>query len=345
MSDTLDVSAPITLDELHELTTRPSDGVVELAGKLDSDILVLGAGGKMGFHVCRMLQRALESAGSKHQVIAVSRFGGEGATERFDAREIKTISADLTEESALKKLPESNNIFFMAGIKFGTNDNPELLQQMNVELPRRVARRYSDPAVRIVALSTGCVYEFVSAESGGSIESDELNPPGEYAKSCVGRERAFYETEAKVSLVRLNYSVDLRYGVLVDVARQVINEEPIDVSTGFVNVIWQGDAVNYTIRSLEHASNPPFVINVTGEKTLAVQEVATRFGELLGKEVRFVGEQQEKCWLNNADKSHGLWGRPKVDEERLIAWVADWVANHRPMLSKPTQFQVRDGKY
>ena len=337
--------APASLDELHELASRPDENVIELARSIDSDVLVLGAGGKMGFHLCRMLQRALESAGSQFKVIAVSRFSAAGATELFDECGIATMAKDLTDRTAIDGLPEVKNVFFLAGVKFGTNDDPDLLQQMNVELPRCVSRRFSNPDIRIVALSTGCVYPFVSPESGGSVETDNLNPPGQYAQSCVGREMAFCDTDAQVSLVRLNYSVDLRYGVLVDLAQQVLAEQPIDLSTGHVNVIWQGDAINHIVRSLEQAAHPPFLINVTGAKILSVRKVAEQFATIFDKEVEFVGSEQDRCWLNNASKSHRLWGEPNIDERTLNEWVADWVSNDRPTLGKPTQFQVRSGKY
>ncbi len=337
------MSGPKNIFELDELASRPTQHVIDSLRAVDSNVLVIGAGGKMGFHLSRMLHRGLAGLRSKHRVIAISRFGSVGATRLFDELGIETIPIDLTSGGTVESLPDAKNVFFLAGAKFGTSGTPGLLQQMNVELPARVARRYSDS--RIVALSTGCVYSFTRPAGGGSVESDEMNPPGEYASSCHGREQAFARSGAHTSLIRLNYSVDLRYGVLVDLAQKVLLGQPVDVTTGFANVIWQGDANAYIIQALPFAASPPFAINVTGKAILNIREVAQRFAHRFGKEVAIVGVEKETAWLNNAKKSHELWGLPSVSEDELIEWVADWLLNNGETLNKATHFEVRDGKY
>jgi len=337
------MKGPGNLAELNEMASRPTEAVCKVLRGITSDILVIGAGGKMGFHLSLMLQRALELVDSPHRVVAVSRFGSSTAKKDFESNGIRIISVDLTSLDATGKLPDSENVFFLAGVKFGTSGNPGLLQQMNVEVPQRVAHRFSGS--RIVALSTGCVYPFVTPESGGSVETDRVNPPGEYAMSCAGRERAFSESGARTSLIRLNYSVDLRYGVLVDIAQKVLAGSIVDLTTGYANVIWQGDANAYIIQALACAASPPFVINVTGARTLRVRDAAIRFGELFDREVKLVGTENESAWLSNASRSHELWGPPQVDENRLMEWVADWLLAGGTTLNKPTHFEVRDGKY
>ncbi len=334
---------PQNISELHELASRPDRSVIESLREVDSNVLVIGAGGKMGLHLSSMIHRAFTELKSKHRVIAISRYGSPSVTDLFDDQGIETISVDLTREGAVEDLPDADNIFYLAGVKFGTGNNLELLHQMNVDLPTRVARRYADS--KIVALSTGCVYSFTRPASGGSVETDPLNPPGEYAISCVDREQAFRNSGARTSLIRLNYSVDLRYGVLVDIAQKVLLKKPIDVTTGFVNVIWQGDANAYIVKALTRAASPPFVINVTGKRVLRVRDVALRFGQRFGKEVTVIGTEKETAWLNNASKSHQLWGQPSVSEDELIEWVADWLLSGGPTLDKPTHFEIRDGKY
>ena len=231
----------------------------------------------------------------------------------------------------------------MAGVKFGTSSSPELLQQINVELPAEIAKRFHGS--KIVALSTGCVYPFVSIDSGGSKETDEPDPPGQYAQSCLGREQAFAEFGERVCLIRLNYAVDLRYGVLVDIAKKILDNQPIDLSTGYANVIWQGDANSYIIRSLTTASSPPFVLNVTGSETLRIRDVAERFGRIFQKPVTLLGSEASTAWLSNASLCHDLFGPPSVTENVLIEWVANWLASGGKTLNKPTHFEVRDGTF
>ena len=343
MDDSTTSPAPRSLPELHERASRPTAGVLQALQTVDSDVLVLGAGGKMGFHLSRLLQRGLLELGSPHRVLAVSRFGDAAATAEFTAAGIGTIAADLLVDADLARLPASRNVFFLAGVKFGTKNDPQRLRQMNVELPARVAQRFVD--ARIVALSTGCVYAFTTPASGGSRESDPPEPPGDYAQSCLGREQAFAQSGAAASLIRLNYSVDLRYGVLVDVALKVLRGQPIDLETGWFNTIWQGDANAYIVQALPRAASPPWIVNVTGEAILQVAEVARRFGERFGREPIFRGSPAATAWLSNAALCHRLWGPPQVSESTLIEWVADWLSRGGETLHKPTQFEVRDGAY
>jgi len=233
--------------------------------------------------------------------------------------------------------------------KFGAKENLALTWAMNVHVPALIAERYRKS--RIVAMSTGCVYPFVKPETGGSRESDPTGHAGDYAVSCFGREQAFLSASEKngtpLALIRLNYSVDLRYGVLVDVAHKVFNEQPIDVTMGHLNCIWQGDATRHIIRALGHASSAPdaFFLNVTGKEILSVREMAAWFGERFGKAVTITGTEAPEVWLNNAGKSHRLFGEPEITEHTLAEWAADWLENGRPLLGKPTHFEVRDGKY
>lgn len=342
-------NAPQSVEELDELASEPDRGVIDTLSRLDGDVLVAGAGGKMGFHLSLMLRRGFDVLGMSNRVIAASRFEDGAAREKFASRYITTLSADLTDPEAVASLPNAANVFYLAGMKFGTSDSPETLKRFNEEMPALVAERFAESS--IVALSTGCVYPFVGSDSGGSTEEDEVGPVGDYAASCLGRERAFLAaSEASgtpLALIRLNYAVDLRYGVLVDLALKVYSGEPVDVTMGYFNCIWQGDAVAHTIRSLECAAASPghFLMNLTGSRVLSVRDVALAFGEIFGKVVDFTGSEAETAWLSNASKCHQRFGPPSVTEESLISWVADWIDHERPILGRPTHFEVRDGKY
>lgn len=342
-------SAPTSLSELDDRASEPDERVCNAVARVNGPIVVAGAGGKMGYHLCRMIRRAFDQSGGEAEVIAVSRFGNPSAREPFEKHGISTLSADLTTQEGIEALPDAGAVFFLAGQKFGTGDSPEVLRIFNEEMPAKVAQRYPDTP--IVALSTGCVYPFVSPESGGSREGDQVSPNGDYALSCVGRENAFLAfckaNRSPLALIRLNYSVDLRYGVLVDIASRVYRSEPVDVTMGYLNCLWQGDAIRYTILALDHASPAPraFVLNVTGPQIFQVRDLAHRFGKILEKEVTFTGTESNSAWLNDATKSHELFGPPRVSGDTLIDWVADWIRHDRPLLGKPTHFEVRDGKY
>lgn len=333
------METPTSLEELHRCASEPTPAAIEAIASCPGDTLVLGAGGKMGLHLCLMAKRCLGEVGRSHAVTAVSRWGDTAAREEFESHGIPTLACDLTSLDELAGLPDAPNIFFLAGVKFGTANQPELLHKMNVEMPQQVAARYKDAA--IVALSTGCVYSFTTPESGGSTEDDPTGPPGEYAQSCLGREHAFAESGARCSLIRLNYSVDLRYGVLVDVAQRARAGQPIDLSTGYANVIWQGDASAYIIAALARTSSPPFILNVTGEKVLRIRDVAKQFAAFPA----FIGDEAPTAWLNNASRAHQLFGKPRVSEDELVQHVATWLENGGETLDKPTHFETRDGSY
>ena len=265
----------------------------------------------------------------------------------FTAAGIQWTQADLSQPDQVAKLPNAANLFFLAGVKFGTASNTGLLQLMNERVPMMVASKFAGS--KIVALSTGCVYSFVSPESGGSVEQSPTDPPGEYARSCLGREQAFVDAAAnrgtRSALVRLNYSVELRYGVLVDIAQKVLAGQPIDLSTGYFNVIWQGDAIDHIIQCLPLASAPPLAINVTGSETLRVRDIAFELAKRFGVEAKLTGSEAPTAWLSNAAKSHSLFGPPKISVGSMIDWIADWLKAGGETLGKPTHFQTRDGNY
>lgn len=340
-------AAPSTLEELHERASRPDDGVVAALRRHPGNVAVLGAAGKMGFHLARMVQRALDTIGAGHQVLAVSRFSDPQSRAVFASHGIETAGCDLSDIRQLAALPDCPNVFFLGGVKFGTADDPESLRRFNVEMPALVAARFRDS--RIVALSTGCVYAYVTPGSGGSIETDATDPPGAYAQSCLGRESAFVRASGNagtpVCLIRLNYSVDLRYGVPVDIGQRILSGQPVDVTTGYVNFIWQGDATRHIVRALTLADSPAQVLNVTGARTLGVREIAERLATELGASARFSGEEAPTAWLSNAAKAHRLFGAPDIDEDTLLHWVATWLQGGGGTLNKPTHFETRDGNY
>src|SRR5919201_548712 len=333
--------------ELDDLLSTPTPGVLDTLGRVPGDVVVLGAAGKMGPTLARMLRRAIDALGRRDRVIAVSRFSSAGAEHQFRAAGVETARCDLIDRAAVAALPDAPNVIFMAGQKFGTSDAPATTWAMNTVVPAIAAERYARS--RIVAFSTGNVYPLTPATSAGAREDDALGPVGEYANSCVGRERVFEYYSARhgtpVAIVRLNYAIDLRYGVLTDVATKVYRGEPVDVRMGYVNVIWQGDANAQAIRCLEHAASPPFLINVTGRETLAIRAVAQRFGELLGRAPRIVGEEAPDALLSNAARAESLFGPPAVSVDQMMVWVADWIRRGGALLGKPTHFESRDGTF
>jgi nucleoside-diphosphate-sugar epimerase len=301
----------------------------------------------MGLHLCRLLREGTRLLGKKNTIYGVSRFTTLADRTVYEEAGIKTLVGDLRDQAFLDSLPDCPVIFYLAGAKFGTAGNPKLLQEMNVELPRLVAERF--PHSRIAAFSTGCVYSYTTPLSGGALETFPLEPVGEYARSCLGREEAFVEGSRRhgtpVVLLRINYSVEFRYGVPVDIGRKVLNGEPIDVTMGYVNVIWQNDALNHIVQALKLAASPPVPINITGPEIVSVREIATRLGELLGREPVLVGEEAPTAWLSNASRAHKLFGAPSVPLDRMLCWIASWLLNEGPTYNKPTGFERRDGKF
>lgn len=335
-------------EQLEDRLSEPTAELVADLQTLQGDILVLGVGGKMGPSLARMARRALDTAGAAtRQVIGIARFSEPGLRERLEGWGIRTMAADLLQPGALATLPDVPNVVYMAARKFGSTGNEALTWAMNTFLPGLVAERYAQS--RIVAFSTGNVYPLVSVASGGATESDPLGPVGEYAQSALGRERMFqYGSQqhgTSVAILRLNYAAELRYGVLLDIAQKVQTGRPIDLATGHVNVIWQGDASTVALRALTVCDAPPAIINLTGPETVSVRWAAQRLGKWLGKTPVFVGSERDSALLNNAAACHRRFGYPRVSLEQLLRWVAHWVTSGGRTLDKPTKFQVRDGKF
>lgn len=334
-------------DDLEEFLSRPSPEVVEALRRTPGDVIVIGAGGKMGPSLTTMVRRACDALGDGRTVTAVSRFSSPEAAARLENGGIRVVRAELGDRDAVGRLPDAPNVIYMAGQKFGTKDLPSLTWAMNTLVPAMVAERYAGS--RIVAFSTGNVYPLSPAASPGSRESDSLTPIGEYANSCVGRERVLEHVSrtrgTPMTVVRLNYAVDLRYGVLVDIAHRVAAGEPVHVDMGFVNVIWQGDANAQAIRALTVSASPPRAINVTGPERLSVREIARRLGDLLGTAPRIEGTEAPDALLSDTTLAQSLFGPPTVSTDVLIEWVASWVAHGGTRLGKATKFEVRDGKF
>ena len=332
-----------SVEELDELLSRPNPGLIESLKSLSGDIMILGAGGKVGPTVALMAKRAVAAAGLKKKVFAVDVVPLDALAKQG----LETLTCNMLDLDAVNKLPRVENIVYMVGRKFGSTGGESLTWAINVIVPYHVARTFRD--ARIAAFSTGCVYPVTHVFGGGSVEADPPDPVGEYAQSCLGRERMFdyFATEKgeKVVHIRLNYSVELRYGVLVDIATKVWNGQPVDVTTGFANVIWQGDACSQVLQGLGAASSPAAILNVAGPETFAVRKVAQRFGELMGKAVTITGEENGRAYLSNSAKATSLFGYPAVPLGKILEWTADWVKAGGASLGKPTHFETQDGKY
>ena len=330
-------------ETLEEILSRPDPILEAELQSLDGDIMVLGVAGKMGPSLARMAKRAAPGK----RVIGVARFSDPAAKAQIEAWGIEAVTCDLTDRAALAALPKARNIVFMAGMKFGSGGDQPMTWALNTYVPGMVAETFTGS--RIVAFSTGCVYPFVSVGQGGATEDTPLDPPGEYANSCVGRERLFQYFSARHGtpgkLIRLNYAIDLRYGVLHDIAQTVREGKPVDLTTGHVNVLWQGDSNRYSLHALAHCTTPTTPLNITGPETLSVKWLATELAARMGKPVTFSGEPAATAWLNNAAEAMRLFGKPQISVRQMLDWVADWVAADRPSLNKPTKFESRDGKY
>jgi nucleoside-diphosphate-sugar epimerase len=334
-------------DQLEELLSRPGEDLVQMMSRIDGDLIFLGITGKIGPSLSLMAARACKNAGIRKRILGVSRTIDPAVQKNLDEAGIETVRGDLLDNEFLSRLPLFKNVIYLAGMKFGSSDNRPLTWAVNTYLPGLVATHFRNS--RIVAFSTGCVYPLVSTETGGSKESDTPAASGEYAQSCLGRERMFqygcgrYGTET--ALVRLNYSVEMRYGVLTDIALKVLRGEPIDLTMGYFNVIWQGDMNDFVLRTLEHVKNPANIINITGPEILSVREVALEFGSLLAKEPVFTGAEAETALLSDASKLFGMFGKPKIHASQVIRWIANWIKTGGKIWDKPTHYEVRDGIY
>lgn len=334
--------------EIEQLLSAPPPAVVALAGRLRGDCAVLGVGGKMGTTTALMLRRALDAAGRRTtRVFGVSRFSRPATRAALDAEGVTTVACDLADPTAVAALPAASEVLYLAGQKFGTSEAPELTWIQNTVVPAFVAQRYR--TARTVVFSTGCVYPFAETSGGGSSESDPVAFLGEYASSCVGRERVFTHYAKRLGTpqlhFRLNYAVELRYGVLVDLALKVRDGVPVDVTMGWLNCIWQGDACARALLCLELTASPPRVLNVTGPTKLSVRTLAHEFGRRLGREARVTGTEASTAWLADAGESVRLFGPPETSLERMLDLVAAHVAAGGPLLGKPTHFETRSGQF
>lgn len=336
--------APQDEGELEELLSRPSDALRAVLGGVPGEMIVLGAGGKMGPSLARMARRANPS----RRVIAVSRWSDRAAADNLARDGVETIEADLLDPRAIAALPAAPNMVFMAGQKFGTSGHPSATWAMNAAVPAFVAERFAGS--RTVVFSTGNVYALTDPASGGAHEGDAPSPIGEYANSCLARERIFAAAAGRhdtpVAVVRLNYAHDLRYGVLTDIAAAIVEGRPVNVRMGWVNVIWQGDANRLALAALAHATAPePYVVNVAGLEVLRVADVARALGKRLGREPVLDGDEAADALLSNGSRMHSLLPDPLLPVETLLDWVADWVRRGNRLLGKPTGFERRDGRF
>lgn len=336
-----------TVEQLEVYMSIPTEALIEDVKKLNGDFIILGIGGKMGPTLAYLLKNTINKIGTDQKVIGVSRFSDRDLVTQLNEKGIETISCDLLDDSQLQSLPVAKNVIYMAGNKFGTQGNEHFTWAMNSYLPGRVAEHFKGS--RMVIFSTGNVYPFSEVKLGGCDESILPNPVGEYGQSSLGRERVFtyfsHRDHTPMSIFRLNYAIDLRYGVLVEIAKSVYNSKPVDVTMGHVNVIWQGSANEYAIRSLIHAQTPPTIFNATGPETLSVRWVANEFAKRFRKEVIIVGEEAETALLSNASKAHQEFGYPSVSVKELIDLIAHWIEQDGELLNKPTHFQERKGQF
>jgi nucleoside-diphosphate-sugar epimerase len=333
--------------ELEEYLSRPNERDIETMRGLGGDLLILGAAGKMGPSLAVRAKRAAQAAGVEMRVIGVSRFASAGTRRLLEEAGVETIAAELLNEAELEGLPDAPNVIHMTARKFGSTGDEAYTWAMNAYLPARVAERYRYS--RIVAFSSGNVYPLVKVCGGGATEETPPEPVGEYAMSALARERLMSYFSSRngtpMTLLRLNYAVELRYGVLLDIGTKVLERRPVDLGMGNANVIWQGDANSICLASFAHCQAPPTVLNVTGPETLSVRRVAQRFGELFGVEPVLLGVESESALLSNAARCFRLFGYPTVSVDQLIEWTAHWIRTGGPTLNKPTHFEARDGKF
>jgi nucleoside-diphosphate-sugar epimerase len=341
------MNAPATVAELEDRLSEPTAGVIATFRALPGDLLFLGVAGKMGPTLARLAKRASDAAGTPRRVIGVSRFSDASQLGQLNAQGIETIRCDLMDEAAVAQLPEVENVVYCAAMKFGATGNEALTWAMNTWLPSVVCRKFRRS--RIVAFSTGNVYGLVPASGGGSVETDIPQPVGEYAMSCLGRERMFEHFSRTLGvptvLLRLNYACELRYGVLVDLARKIWTGQPVDLGMGWFNCLWQGDANAMALQSLALTATPPSILNLTGPELLGVHTVAEKLARHMNRPVAFTGVEGTSALLNNATEALRRFGPPRVPAGELLNWVADWVMRGGPDLGKPTHFESRDGRF
>ncbi len=336
------------VEELENILSEPTEAVVHAMGELKGDLVVLGIGGKMGPTLARMAKRASDMAGVSRRVIGVSRFSASSRLEeRLHSWGIETHRSDLLDAKSYAQLPDAPNLVFMAGMKFGSTGQESLTWAMNTFMPGLVSERYRNS--RIAVFSTGNVYGLSPVDRGGSVESDPLHPVGEYALSCLGRERIFEHFsrayQIPMSIIRLNYAVEMRYGVLLDIAQMVFSGQAVPLQMGHFCAIWQADAAAMSLQTLSCASSPPFIINITGPELLSFARIAKQFGELFQKPVRFKGIEAEDALVSNARKAFQLFGYPKVSINQVLPRIADWVTRGGETLEKPTHFENRAGDF
>lgn len=333
---------------MEDRLAEPSPELIRAMARIAGDVLVLGAGGKMGPSLAHLAANAMAASGRGGRVVAVARFTAPGLADQLRAWGVETIAADLLDDAALGRLPDAPYVVYMAGQKFGTSDgNQHGTWAMNAYVPGRVALRYRE--ANLVVFSSGNVYPLVPVSSGGATEETPPDPVGEYAQSVLGRERLFEHFSRQhgtpITLLRLNYAIELRYGVLLDIASAVWAGQPIDLRMGCTNVIWQGDANEIALRSLLLAESPPRVLNLTGPETVSIRWLASRFGDLFGRTPSFVHQEAETALLSNAGACQRLFGYPRVSLGEMVEWTAEWVRSGGPTLGKSTHFQEREGRF
>ena len=336
-----------TEEQFEEIMSRPTPEVVQAMADMEGDLLILGVGGKMGPTLAKLAKRAIDESGTVKKVSGVSRFSSTGSQANLNRSGVETICCDLLNDAELQRLPDVPNVIFMVGVKFGSTGKEPLTWAINTYLPGRVAEKYRGS--RIVVFSTGNVYPLTPVIYGGATETHPVDPIGEYAQSCLGRERMFeycsHRFRTPVAIIRLNYAIDLRYGLLLDVAEKVYSGTPVDLTMGAANVIWQGDANSIVLRAFTLCQSPPMILNLTGPETVSIRRLARRFGELFDKGPIFEGEEAETALLSDASRCHRRFGYPRISLEEMIQWVAHWVRIGGTTLGKPTKFEVRDGKF
>ncbi|MDB6095095.1 MAG: NAD-dependent epimerase/dehydratase [Verrucomicrobia bacterium] len=340
-------NSALTDHAIEQLLSEPTPGAIEAVRQLDGDYMVLGVGGKMGTTTAVMLRRALDAAGKSAKVYGVSRFSRPEAKLELEQSGILPISCDLADAAQVAQLPEVANVEYLAGQKFGTDSAPDETWIQNTVVPSLVAQKFRQS--RIVVFSTGCVYPFTPVEGRGAVETTPVAFLGEYASTCVGRERVFTHYARKFGtkqlMYRLNYAVELRYGVLVDIGQRVLSGQPVDITMNVFNLIWQGDACARAIQCLQQVSNPPKILNVTGPDKIPLRDVAERFGKVFGKPPTFIGAPAAAAWHSDASESMRLFGPTTKSLDDMIGLVAAHLRTGGRLLGKPTHFETRDGKF